>query len=91
MRVVEGRVLMVAFAPGEADRRVSFRHDAEKSTVYLIRDDVRVTANGVEVDLPGLVRFLGDAVGPVRVTLSRDPAQYDAVKDAAFTNAGGTL
>ena len=47
-------------------------------------------ANGVECDLPGLVRFLGDAVGPVRVTLSRDPTQYDAVKDAAFTNAGAT-
>jgi len=82
--------LMVAFAPGEADRRVSFRHDAEKSTVYLIRDDVSVTANGADVDLPGLVRFMADAVGPVRVTLSRDPTQYDAVKDAAFTNAGGT-
>ena len=66
MRTVEGRVLMVAFAPGEADRRVSFKHDAEKSTVYLIRDDVRVTANGVECDLPGLVRFLGDAVGQPR-------------------------
>jgi len=83
--------LMVAFAPGEADRRVSFRHDAEKSTVYLIRDDVSVTVNGVECDLPGLVRFLADAVGPVRVVLHRDPTQYDAVKDAAFTNAGGAM
>ena len=90
MRTVEGRVLMVAFAPGEADRRVSFKHDAEKSTVYLIRDDVRVTANGVECDLPGLVRFLGDAVGPVEVILHRDPAQYEAPVEAHFTNAGGT-
>ena len=91
MRVVEGRVTLFACVPGEADRRVSFRHDAEKSTVYLIRDDVRVTANGVECDLPGLVRWLADAVGPVRVTLSRDPTQYEAVKDAAFTNAGGAM
>jgi len=90
VRVVEGRVTLFACVPGEAYRRVSIRHDGEPSTVYLMRDDVRVTTNGAEVDLPGLVRFLADAVGPVRVTLSRDPTQYDAVKDAAFTNAGGT-
>ena len=91
MRTVEGRVLMVAFAPGEADRRVSFKHDAEKSTVYLIRDDVRVTANGADVDLPGLVRWLADAVGPVRVVLHREPKEFNAVKEAAFTNAGGAM
>ena len=89
MRVVEGRVTLFAFLPGEAYRRVSIRHDGEPSTVYLVRDDVRVTTNGADVDLPGLVRFMADAVGPVRVVLHRDPTQYDAVKDAAFTNAGG--
>ena len=90
MRVVEGRVTLFACVPGEAYRRVSIRHDGEPSTVYLVRDDVRVTTNGADVDLPGLVRFMADAVGPVRVVLRRDPAQYEAPVEAHFTNAGGT-
>jgi len=90
VRVVEGRVTLFAFLPGEAYRRVSIRHDGEPSTVYLVRDDVRVTTNGADVDLPGLVRFMADAVGPVRVILHREPKEFNAVKEAAFTNAGGT-
>jgi len=89
VRVVEGRVTLFACVPGEAYRRVSIRHDGEPSTVYLMRDDVRVTANGAGVDLTGLVRFLADAAGPVRVTLHRDPAQYEAPVEAHFSNAGG--
>jgi len=43
------------------------------------------------VDLPGLVRWLADAVGPVRVVLHREPKEFNAVKEAAFTNAGGAM
>jgi hypothetical protein len=89
MRTVEGKVLMVAFVPGTADRYVSLRHDAEKGTVYLT-SDTRVTCGGVGCDLRNLVRWLADETGPVRVTLHRDPPQYDALVEAHFTTGGGT-
>lgn len=87
MQTVAGRVLMVAFAPGEAGRRVSLRHDGEAYTVYLT-PDVPVTADGSDVDLVRLAAYLADH--RCRVTLTRDPARYGAVVRAEFQTEGVT-